>query len=324
MGCKWIIFSGTITHILLQTDSLLRGIDMKNTCAVICLTVFILAAAEHGFAAGEEDLIKAVKNSDRDEIISLLNKGRNINGVYDYETPLIVAINQLDADMMQFLIDKKADVNFRVPGYDTSPLTHLLTVNSAYTDFIIKAAKTLIKSGADVNIRDFYGRTPLMHSVNNRSDMSVIKLLIDNKAGVNSVTESGETALFIASENNFPEIASSLMKSGANDRIFKKIDRFQICPIHNACEKGHVEVVRAILENGGNVNIQSKGSFGGQTPMHYAVTNRNVELVKLLLKYKPDLSLADSAGGTALYYSTHGGGPELAEIIGLLRKAGAR
>ena len=182
----------------------------------------------------------------------------------------------------------------------------------------------LVKAGSDINAVDYQKWNTLMHAVNEKNDIQMIQFLLRNKININHQSVSGETALYIAARCGYAEIVDVLMKAGANPRLLKREKQFQNAALHAAVSGGHLGAVKAMLDNGADVNIRTKGGFGLQTPLHVAVYNRNVEMVKLILKYKPDLRARDDVGATPLAYAKRGGGPELAEIIGLLKRAGAK
>lgn len=111
----------------------------------------------------------------------------------------------------------------------------------------LNAAKAAIEAGADVNIRDSGGITPLMLAAkgdrpNEKSPEAtdhpnVVRLLLENGANVNATTDSGFQALFWAARY------------------------------------GHAEAAKVLLESGADVNAKDKD---GMTAMKWATTNRSV------------------------------------------------
>jgi len=59
----------------------------------------------------------------------------------------------------------------------------------------------LIAHGANVNVRQAQGFTPL-HSAAHNGQTALIKLLVDSKANINEKTNSGQTPLEMALEKN--------------------------------------------------------------------------------------------------------------------------
>ena len=76
-----------------------------------------------------------------------------------------------------------------------------------------------LQDGANVNVQDARGNTPLMiiadMELGERSKYEIEKLL-DNKADVNVSDKEGYTALILAAQNPQPSFVKTLLESGAN------------------------------------------------------------------------------------------------------------
>ena len=90
----------------------------------------------------------------------------------------------------------------------------------AIRDFKFEAAKLLIESGADVNIGGgIYGSALLLAVV--RTDLQLVDMMIKRGAEVNIIDKDGNTPLhfivnvFSKSETKYKAIAESLIMSGA-------------------------------------------------------------------------------------------------------------
>ncbi len=76
----------------------------------------------------------------------------------------------------------------------------------------VDIAKVLINNGADVNAKDIYGQTPLFWARN----VDIAKVLINNGADVNAKDIYGRTPLFFAKSKNEADL---LIKNGADINI---------------------------------------------------------------------------------------------------------
>ncbi len=70
----------------------------------------------------------------------------------------------------------------------------------------------LLSSGADPNVRDSYGVTPLMETVD-AGEAETVRMLLDYGADPSITDASGRTALSIARSNGFDEISQMLIEA---------------------------------------------------------------------------------------------------------------
>lgn len=78
--------------------------------------------------------------------------------------------------------------------------------------------RTAIAHGAEVNAKDWQGRTPLMLAAGSESfSIETIRLLVEQGADVNAKCASGETALDFARRGGQSHVADLLIKAGAKE-----------------------------------------------------------------------------------------------------------
>ena len=97
--------------------------------------------------------------------------------------------------IIQKLIDTK---QFDINAQDADGFTALMYAVEA-GDY--QSARVLIKNGADVNIKDKYGNTALMHSLNRIYSKYMVKLLVINGADFTIKNNFGESAEDMAKRN---------------------------------------------------------------------------------------------------------------------------
>ncbi|RZF44778.1 hypothetical protein LSTR_LSTR000730 [Laodelphax striatellus] len=107
---------------------------------------------------------------------------------------------------------------------------------------------------------------------------TVVNLIKQNSSVVTATDKDGYTPLHRACYNNHVEIASLLLKHGA-DLSAKTIDDWQ--PLHSACKWNSVQCAELLVSKGADVNAVTKG---GITPLHLAASNSYAsEIMELLL-----------------------------------------
>ena len=121
-------------------------------------------------------------------------------------TVLEIASRAGQKEMILYFIGKGMDINRRSSGGYTA-LHHVKD---------IPTAKVLLDNGADINIQDNHGWTPLMNSIS-KDKIKLAKFLIDKGADPNiPETDSGSTPLFLSIGKGKIELARLLFEKGAN------------------------------------------------------------------------------------------------------------
>ena len=164
--------------------------------------------------AEDLELILATNRGNMLEVEALLEKGANVNAVYENGmTSLILACYNGNSDIAKILIENGADVN-AVDGNGQMAL--MLACYDGKVDIV----KFLIEKGAYVNAKDKIGNAALLFTCMNGNldivKMDIIKLLIANKADVNSQNKSGHTLLMVACWHGKLEMAKILIENGAD------------------------------------------------------------------------------------------------------------
>lgn len=158
-----------------------------------------------------------------------------------------------------------------------------------------------LADGVDVNKRDRWGRNPLDCAVDVGSVEFVRKLI---KAGANVNAHKEGTALSMAVNNERPDIAEILVKSGAIPRAFSK---YGTDPFRTVCLHGDVHLAKLFLEAGADPNTANNS---GETALMNAVKKwGSVELVELLISKGAEVECADNDGQTALFHAVRSNPP---------------
>jgi len=176
-------------------------------------------------------------------------------------------------DLVECLITKHPqDVN-AYGGYNMRPLLAALAGEH------FRTADLLLHSGADLDVQDIFGRTPL-HATACSGNFEVLKRLIESDpADIYTRDSDGWTPLHWASEgHNFKDGSDLLLllERGADIHVRDETGR---TPLHRASIYGALEVVRLLLEHGADVEVKDNK---GKTALHHAADRGYDEVVEFL------------------------------------------
>jgi len=169
----------------------------------------------------------------------------------------------------------------------------------------VQEVARLLAAGADPNVRDPDGETPL-HIAAEQCRADLAELLLRHGADPNAKNVRGETPLHRAVWERCGAVVELLLRRGADPNAR---DADGETPFHKAVSVGDVALVELLLKHGADPNARDKE---GWTPFHHA---GRVELVELLLRYGADPNARTDAGVTLLHSAAISGNVKLAEIL---------
>ncbi|KAG8177431.1 hypothetical protein JTE90_026216 [Oedothorax gibbosus] len=171
----------------------------------------------------------------------------------------------------------------------------------------------LIKVGANVEVKDASGKTPLCFAVENNNKKIVVDL-------INAGADLNIGSLLIdAVKQGFTGIALLLINSDTcNIKDNVKDKETNSTPLLLASLKGQTNVVRALLMKGADINYTSSHNLSA---LHCAAVFGHDDVVKVLLKYNSKLyKWKDCDGSTPLHLAVKMGH---AKVVSTLLSAGA-
>ncbi|XP_076341142.1 rabankyrin-5-like [Tachypleus tridentatus] len=152
----------------------------------------------------------------------------------------------------------------------------------------------LVKAGADLDVQNDLGLTPLMCAVDTGST-EVARVLIDFGTDTNLSDRNGQTSLHYAAYKNLPDIVKYLLHHGCD---VNALDINGDSALHLASSKGNTSVVQALLSSADvNINVQN---IKGNTPLHNAVESGFTTVVQMLLDANCDVTAETTSKKTAL------------------------
>ena len=150
----------------------------------------------------------------------------------------------------------------------------------------------IIHSGADVNMGDICGKTPLIVAAE-KGYNHIIIALIDEGADANKGDNMGVTPLMNAAQNGAEDCLCTLLGLGAD---VNQQDTVGCTALHEACTYGRLTIIRALLKSGADVNVSTLYNW---TPLMVTSHRGYVESTRLLLENGADVNTQRPDGSTA-------------------------
>lgn len=213
------------------------------------------------------------------------------------------AAEKHDKASVRTLLQTGADVN--VAQVDGTTALHWAAYNED-----AETAALLVKAGANVNATNRYGVPPLAEACTN-GNAAIVKLLLEAGADANATMKGGETVLMLAARSGNVEAVKALL---ARDASTKTRERMGQTALMWAAAEGHTDVVRELLKAGADINAKLDSGF---TPFFFAVREGHLDTVRAFLAAGVDVNAmmqpAEKAPGTP---GVGGGRPAAAKLPG--------
>ena len=300
----------------------------------------------------------ALQGREPETIVALLKADANINQRDKAgRTALLLASDMGNANIVRALLDNGADLQARDHKGMTA-LMHAanwaLRMESAGPDNMGQAVPLLLTRGMDVNTRDNAGRTALFLTTFNAQSDDTLKELIKVGANVNIGDKHGITPLMWAAYYRSKDQITALQAAGArvglpealllNDEATAQtlianganVNRrglYGQTPLMIAARKGFVEVARLLLDKGADIYARDAKGYtalhcalgaaewwhGPILPGYHAASLTNVAehpaLVALLLARGASVNARTAFGETPLVRAARGGYLQTAQML---------
>lgn len=180
-------------------------------------------------------------------------------------TPLHEASARGHADIVDFLIDSKADVNATtfifMQNSDDSKETpmHLAAANGHS-----RVVASLVRAGADIGALSAKGASALHLSFGSdgKQHLDVVRVIVEEMIAMSKIRSNCDSI----------------------NRIINSADGFNCSPLHAAAKGGSLPIVQLLLSVK-TVDV-NKTNIYGQTPLHVASTHGHSWAVRAIAKYR--------------------------------------
>ncbi|EGG23750.1 hypothetical protein DFA_05885 [Cavenderia fasciculata] len=231
----------------------------------------------------------------------------NVNIELDQEgaTPLYVATETANEDVVTVLLSLDADPNIKRGGYSC------LMVATQFAKFGIMTR--LLKAKAKVNDRAPDGATALLIAAQN-GIIKAVDMLMQAGADPNlALTTDGSTALYVAAARHRENTVTALLEH-SNVNVDAALSTDGNTTLHVLCQHGRLTVIEELFKKFPNAKSVDQANKSGATPLHIAARHGQAAICRILLEKGADhTKLCD--GDTPLSIATRYGRSETIEFL---------
>ena len=188
----------------------------------------------------------------------LVERGANLyqeceeNGIYeDHGTPFFVAVQNEQLGAMRKLVELGVDIDWQ----DSKGRTALAC--EAVKKKCTRAFTTLLKMGANTELRTHNGETPLHRAVRN-NNYEAARLLLEHGAKVNARDRKRHTPLMYAARNANLKMVNLLLGHGADPTMH---DKWHRTALQYAAERGADSEIHRFFYNLPSTPSKKKANF---------------------------------------------------------------
>ncbi len=259
------------------------------------LAVAVLVVASPSTANDREDLSLAIRQGNLAAVRAIVEKNPALVTSADNAgfTPLHIAATAGRVDIVEYLLDRGADIEARTAGGQT-PLFQTVPLVSQ------KAFVYLLERGANLNARDNEGKTILQFALSWQRP-SMVDLILGRGFAVDGRDAAAEEMLEQAANAGIDSLVTALLTKGVS---VTPIRRHGTTLLHSAARGGLAGFAASLLKQGAEVDARDQH---GLTPLHIAAFYGRDEVVRVLIAGGADLDARGYDGRSARHLAEYGG-----------------
>jgi ankyrin repeat protein len=268
---------------------------------LVLLASFLCSCQE---APQSEDIHQAARDGDVDAVRQMLAANPELVQSVDEEqrTPLYLAAGTDSAELVEVLMAADADVNAQTRGGDT-PL-HLAVLRGSP-----EVVEAILQEDPDLNVQNSYGRTPLLYVARETGDAETATRLLDAGAEINVLDRFGASPLELAAWRGFEPLVDLLLERGAE--LPAAGEGLNDVTVFSA-QHGLARLFALAVENGTDLDMANDG---GGTLLHSAAEGGSADVVGILLEEGKQIDARDRYGWTPLHYATREGHEDVVSLL---------
>ena len=184
----------------------------------------------------------------------------------------------------------------------------------------IATVRRILGDGADINVQDARGRTPVL-AATHANQVETVQALIQAGADVNIRDNLKDNVLLYAGAEGLLDILRLATAAGADTKVTNRFGGTALIP---AAERGHVAIVEELLTHS-DVDVNHVNNLGWTALLEAIVLSdggpKHQQIVQMLIDHGADINIADNEGVTPLQHAQRRG---YAAIMDILLQAGSR
>ncbi|MFQ5527101.1 MAG: ankyrin repeat domain-containing protein [Thermoanaerobaculia bacterium] len=254
-------------------------------------------------------LIRAAIRGDAPAVERAVRAGADVNApVKGFGTPLIQAAASGKLEIVDFLIESRADVNqvatraYRPDGLMRTPLTTAARAGH------VEIVRVLLDAGANVGLAPNGDATALI-AASGAGHTAIAELLLERGADVNRAMSGDGTALIAAARSGSLETVALLLAAGADPDTYVDGDENAL---YHAAKSGNQAIIEALVAAGADVDVELPGDGNA---LIVAAGRGNEKAVRALLNAGAEVDSAVEGDGNAMIQAASSGNLPLLRLL---------